>query len=309
MNHGIKGSSAALPQPRWALYLRLGRVSNLPTVWTNVLAGLVLAGGGLRPAGAALLMLALSAFYTGGMFLNDAFDAAFDAKVRPERPIPSGQIARGEVVAIGFALLVLGEALIAICGLLEAPTMQPAALAGGALLAAAIVYYDFRHKSDPLSPLVMALCRALIYWIAAAVVLAPAVLFTTAGLAWGSAALICYLIGLTYVAKQENLTEMRNLWPLLFLAVPFVYRAPAALDNAACAAAYVLLLVWVGWCLAALVLPSRRNIPRAVTGLIAGISLLDGLLIAGAGATLPLLAACAAGFAATLALQRWVPGT
>ena len=28
-----------------AVALRLGRVSNLPTVWTNALAGIVLAGG------------------------------------------------------------------------------------------------------------------------------------------------------------------------------------------------------------------------------------------------------------------------
>ena len=29
----------------WNVALRLGRVSNLPTVWSNSLAGLVLAGG------------------------------------------------------------------------------------------------------------------------------------------------------------------------------------------------------------------------------------------------------------------------
>ena len=34
--------------------LELGRVSNLPTVWTNVLAGIVLSGGGGRPALIAL---------------------------------------------------------------------------------------------------------------------------------------------------------------------------------------------------------------------------------------------------------------
>ena len=33
---------------RLTLHLRLGRVSNLPTVWTNVLAGAVLGGGALR---------------------------------------------------------------------------------------------------------------------------------------------------------------------------------------------------------------------------------------------------------------------
>ena len=29
--------------PKWRIWLRLGRVSNLPTVWTNALAGMILA--------------------------------------------------------------------------------------------------------------------------------------------------------------------------------------------------------------------------------------------------------------------------
>jgi hypothetical protein len=44
-----------------------------------------------------------------------------------------------------------------------------------------------------------------------------------AGLYWGAGALLAYLIGLTYVAKQETLGQVRNLWPLAFLAVPFLY--------------------------------------------------------------------------------------
>ena len=44
-------------------YLRLGRVSNLPTVWTNVLAGVFLSGAPVSPATMTLLALALSLFY------------------------------------------------------------------------------------------------------------------------------------------------------------------------------------------------------------------------------------------------------
>ena len=77
---------------KWRTYLRLGRVSNLPTVWTNVLAGIVLAGGPLEPGTLAALVVALSLFYVGGMYLNDAFDRTIDARERPERPIPSGLI-------------------------------------------------------------------------------------------------------------------------------------------------------------------------------------------------------------------------
>jgi len=83
--------------------LTLGRVSNLPTVWTNTLAGALLAGARDLGAEFALVVLAFSLFYTGGMFLNDAFDAPWDARERPERPIPSGAAGAREVFLWGFA--------------------------------------------------------------------------------------------------------------------------------------------------------------------------------------------------------------
>src|SRR5262245_6932409 len=99
---------------RLRIYLRLGRVSNLPTVWTNVLAGLVLTGNWPDVPVLVGLLVSLTLFYTGGMFLNDAFDNRFDAQHRPERPIPMGQISVGEVYGIGFGLLVLGILLLSL---------------------------------------------------------------------------------------------------------------------------------------------------------------------------------------------------
>ena len=91
--------------------LRLGRVSNLPTVWTNALAGAVLASGGAPDPGATLMAaLALTLFYEGGMWLNDAFDADIDARERANRPIPMGEIGRNAVFAGGFAMLAGGIA-------------------------------------------------------------------------------------------------------------------------------------------------------------------------------------------------------
>src|SRR5262245_55028336 len=90
-------------------FLVLARASNLPTVWTNCLAGWMLAGGGDWRRLLALCVGA-SFLYTGGMFLNDAFDADFDQKHRPMRPIPSGAIKLRDVWVWGFVWLVLGEA-------------------------------------------------------------------------------------------------------------------------------------------------------------------------------------------------------
>src|SRR5690625_3812244 len=90
------------------MHLVLGRVSNLPSVWSNALSGAALAGAGLGSSSWLVLMLALSLFYTGGMYLNDAFDAEVDARERATRPIPMGEIGRGTVYLFGSARLVNG---------------------------------------------------------------------------------------------------------------------------------------------------------------------------------------------------------
>ena len=62
----------------------------------------------LRPAEVGLLGLAMTAFYVGGMYLNDYFDREIDARERPGRPINAGEITAGAVSLIGFGLLALG---------------------------------------------------------------------------------------------------------------------------------------------------------------------------------------------------------
>ena len=284
--------------------LRLGRVSNLPTVWTNTLAGAVLAGAGGFGAEFAVMLAAFSLFYVGGMFLNDAFDATIDAQQRPERPIPSGEIAARTVFGQGFAMLAAGVALLAWVGYGFAPRSGAWPAAAGIALAAAITFYNWNHKQNLFSPVVMGLCRVLIY-------VAAGLCYTVGlpdALQIGAALMLCYLIGLTYVAKQENLARVENLWPLLFLAAPVAYGAWLAVQQPV---AGIFWLAFSTWMLVALWFLRRRrkgDIPRAVVSLIAGISLLDAMLIAGAGAHgLALLAL--AGFGVTLYFQRHISGT
>jgi 4-hydroxybenzoate polyprenyltransferase len=286
------------------IYLRLGRVSNLPTVWTNVLAGTALAGVPVGPGRLGGLLLAFSLFYTGGMYLNDAFDRAVDARERPERPIPAGRIGAGRVFALGFGMLAAAVLVLAGVVLGSAGAGGWPAVASGVGLAALITYYDAHHKANPLSPLLMGLCRVLVY-VTAALAVAGRLEGAVVG---GALVLLAYLIGLTYVAKQENLSEVRNLWPLAFLAAPFLYAVPALGQGPAAAAAYLGFLAWVAHAVSLLVRRGRVDIRRAVVGLIAGISLLDAVLIAGTGDALR-AAAAVLGFALTLGFQRWVPGT
>jgi len=274
--------------------LKLGRVSNLPTVWTNAIAGAVLSGHTSAHV-IVIAGLALSLFYIGGMWLNDAFDAQIDAAERANRPIPMGEIGVGTVFAVGFALLGLGIVLAFALG--SGAGMVSIALA------LAILLYDWLHKRTVLSPVIMGATRFFCYLLPAAALgsIAGQVLF-------GALGLLFYIVGLTYAAKQEAYDRLDRAWPLAVLAVPLLYGLAKAMPVA------LALVIWAGLLavvLAALRLLFRRqkgDVPKAVVTMIAGISLYDGVLIAAAGqAGLALLAV--AGFALTLILQRVVSGT
>jgi 4-hydroxybenzoate polyprenyltransferase len=238
------------------------------------------------------------------MFLNDAFDRDFDAKARPERPIPSGQVSAAQVFGFGFGMLVLGLALLTQVGYGFEGSTAWRPVAAGCALAAAIVVYDRWHKDNPASPLIMGMCRMLVYLAAAFAFSAapPVVVYLAAGV------LVCHLIGLTYAAKQEHLGQLDSVWPLGFLAVPIVYGVILGL---AAPATLLLVAVFAGWVIYAVRLLLRRakgDVPRAVVSLIAGISLLDAVILGGHGHWGAAAFAVGA-FALTLAMQRWVSGT
>ncbi|QNT71047.1 UbiA family prenyltransferase [Defluviicoccus vanus] len=295
--------------------LLLGRVSNLPTVWSNVLAGATLSGAILSPAARpalAAIVLAVSLLYLAGMYLNDAFDRRIDARERPERPIPAGRVTAATVFTAGFAMMASGLLLLAVMTSLLPPLPLPTALppmAGalplfsGAALAAAIVAYDAYHKGNRFSPVIMGLCRALVYVTSAVAFAAP-----TSGLFLAAVLLWSYLIGLTYAAKQESLDRIGSLWPLSFLAVPFLYALPIAVNSLFGALLFASFAGWTSLAVHRLFRRQRGDVPRAVAALLAGICLLDGLVILGQGQPGLALVATAL-FPLTLAAQRFVPAT
>jgi hypothetical protein len=276
--------------------LRLGRVSNLPTVWTNVIAATALAGGDPLSWRAGVALLAMTLFYVGGMYLNDAFDREIDARERPGRPIPAGVIAASTVFAAGFGLLGGGLVLMALCG-------WPA-LAAGLALCGVIVFYDLHHKGNRFSPVVMSLCRLMVYVGAAAATVG----FVLAAVWIAGLALAAHVVGLTYAAKQESLNRVDRLWPLALLALPLLVALPAM------ASAWWVAIFWLGLAAAdwLAVDKLRRRaapdaVPSAVAALIAAISLVDALLVAPASLAAALVCVC--GYAATRLAQRVVPGT
>src|ERR1019366_5889243 len=132
--------------PRLRTLLILGRVSNLPTVWSNCLAGWWLSGGE-NVWKLPLLFLGASFLYVGGMFLNDAFDVEFDRQRRSSRPIPSGKISENAVWNFGWAWLALGILCLVFLGKIAG--------AHAVMLAACIVIYDATHKAVNASPWLM----------------------------------------------------------------------------------------------------------------------------------------------------------
>ena len=107
------------------------------------------------------------------------------------------------------------------------------------LSAGAIVLYDAWHKANPVGPVLMGLCRLLVYLVAGLSVAGSLPL----GLLVAAVVCLCYLVGLTYLAKQEGKRRITNLWPLLFLAVPFVYAFPFVVVQLGAALVLFLLLL------------------------------------------------------------------
>jgi hypothetical protein len=278
-------------------WMTLGRISNLPTVWSNCLAAWLLGGGG-SPLRFALLAIGATLLYLAGMFLNDAWDAAFDRKYRRERPIPSGLVTEREVWIGGAATLLLGLILLSILGWATALL--------GLLLALAILVYNATHKSIPFSPVVMALCRYLLFLAAGSASARGAQGLT----AWSALALGGYIVGLSYVAKGESTGGLKRWWPLAGLAVPLVLalfaNPPSAWVEPIVAAPAVMLIIWCARALTRLFRPDEGP-RRTVSDLLAGIVLVD--LLAVAAAPLPWGMVFLALFGAALLLQRAAPAT
>ncbi|MGC3958350.1 MAG: UbiA family prenyltransferase [Verrucomicrobiota bacterium] len=285
----------ANPEPRLSTLLVLGRVSNLPTVWSNCLAAWLLNGGGscvvflLLCAGATLL-------YVGGMYLNDAFDAAFDREFRRERPIPVGQISLRDVWWFGGLFIFLGWVLL----FLISNTVAWIGLA----LVAAIILYDAIHKQTEAAPFIMAACRWLLYLVAGAATLHhlnPPVI-------WHGLGLAAYIVGLSFLARGESGSGKPSLWPLLLVSVPIIVNLWMEPQRSVFSwLGAIGLVAWLLWCVRRLRQEAKPNVGRVVAGLLAGIVLVDCVAVATLSFGVALVFVCL--FFLALVMQRIVPAT
>lgn len=291
----------AAPSGHLRAWLELARISNAPTVISNILAGaaIVAAGPALTPI--ALLAAAAVLFYTAGMMLNDVLDADIDRAERPARPIPSGRVSRPAAALLAVLLLATG---LLICSQISTRAFD-AALA----LVGAILLYNVLHARTGLSVLIMGLCRGMLYILAAAALL-PATDSLVAPPALPAVMLLLYTASFSLVARREVApgrgSVLAAILPVI-LGVGVVLAAPAPLSQRLIAAVPVA----VALALAARHALRRSQPPdlrRAVLGWIAGFAVIDAGVAAAMG-HYPLAAACVACFAATNLAHRRILGT
>lgn len=283
--------------------LVLGRMSNLPTVWTNVMAGWFLAGGSWT--GELWWMMAgVSLLYVGGMTLNDAFDVEWDTKHAVDRPVPAGAISVTAVWRLGWGQMLAGILLI----ILFTDAVWYFSLA----LVYAIILYDWTHKRWKGAVLAMGACRFLVYVVAASAAVDGGDKISSEVLIFATG-LFTYIVGITIAARGES-TGGKVGWVgkrLLFIPIliGLVVMSEGGGEGmlASEIGAMALFVIWMLYASRQLRSTRPDRIGKFVSALLAGIILVDLIALAQFGIIFwPI---CAGLLVITLLAQRWIPAT
>jgi 4-hydroxybenzoate polyprenyltransferase len=196
-------------RPRVLPWLRLMRLPNVFTAIADVAMGFLFVHRSIGDLERLVcVVLASASLYTAGMVLNDVFDVKVDAKERPFRPLPSGQISLRSANILGWTLLVIGLGLGWLVGLLPGVAVAPAWRSGviASLLAVCIVAYDGFLKHTPIGPLAMGSCRflnVLLGMSAGQPGIESLVLSFGPGELLVAAGVGTYILGVTWFARSE----------------------------------------------------------------------------------------------------------
>ena len=266
----------------------LVRLPNLFTAPPDVVLGAALvaaAGNAVTAAPVAGLAVASVLLYAAGTTLNDYFDAEEDARERPERPIPSGDVSRRGALVLGLALLVAGPAVA-----LLAAGVVAGAVAGGVGLA--VLLYDGPFKGSAVGFLFMGSARGLNVLLGTTVAgvgptgLPPWVLCVPV-------LVLLYVAAVTYMAEGETGRGDRRAVSAAVGGVTvaaagvvglLAVRPPPRLETALVAVLLVGFLGWTGRPLrAAYADPVPARIGPAVGACVLGLTVLDAAFAATVG--------------------------
>lgn len=257
--------------------LSTARVANIPSVVSNVWLGVILGlfFGGTKvsdPLWATVGCIALAGvlLYVGGNFLNDWMDREWDRKYRPERALPRGLFPARLYLNLATGLLLGGVGLAATAG-----GWRCAAVAAG--IVGFIVIYTIWHKRSAWTVLPMGICRGLLP------VMGFEAFYPYIDGVWPVAcALICYIAGLSLSARYESMAEPSRMIGvvaralLLATAVLMAWENKLmALDPLPSLIGAVIYLGWTSFCLRVW----RKPVPKLVSGLLAGIPLVDWIVL------------------------------
>lgn len=233
-------------------FFRLTRPANVVTAVSDILAGIAISGFFTVPrednAPVLWLILATMGLYSGGVVMNDVFDADLDAVERPERPIPSGLITRWEAARLGMILLVAGV----FCAYLVSPMSGVIAF----VTAVTAVFYDKYAKHNAFfGPLFMGLCRGL------NLLLGISIIYTALGEYWFLGIVpVIYIAAITTISRGEvhggKSTTMYMSGVLYLVAMVSILYIASWRDELMMTVIFV--IVWA----AAVFLPLRNAIKR-----------------------------------------------
>ena len=102
---------------------------------------------------------------------------------------------------------------------------NPGAVAWAIVLAVAIVLYNYRHKHNPFGPILMGVCRGLVYCVAAAASSA-----VTPAVVMAACVLTAYVIALTWIAKRVG-ASAGWLIPILIAGISVVDAVVVAVSG------------------------------------------------------------------------------
>lgn len=232
-------------------YLELMRLPNVFTAMADVTMGFLFVKPLTSPWEPwqdswtlALLLVASSLLYIGGVVLNDVFDLDLDRTERPERPLPSGRVSLWGARWLGWKFLILGMLLgIGAVSVGTGGGFFTGHFGSGAvapLLAACILIYDAWLKRTPIGPVAMGGCRMLnvLLGMSALGVRLPIDCWLVAG------GIGVYVAGVTWFARREAETSSRLQLALstivMALGIAMLAAFPSWSDRANAAS----LLVW-----------------------------------------------------------------
>lgn len=206
------------------------RLALLPTLLTNAMVAWVIMTG-KQPQhnqwqSYAIIVVTGLCYYLYGMWENDRVDARWDARHRPNKPIPRGDIS---LMSLRVASMIAGASALILTGL---QLSQGTTLGLGLLFI--IIFYNWLHKHRPEAIILMGICRGGWVFLACAL----AFVATTGGnltqmmkspqlslCLYYTLSLTLYTTVTTGIARGESHSNSLHQWAFMLLAGMCIHDA------------------------------------------------------------------------------------